>query len=142
MRQLEGSESSEVVGLICYFPLLQDLWISIFDSGSNNVDNASDTISTSPKLNGTLVLQTGGIGPIVPQLLHLPGGLHFVRICLLCPLECTDSIPDLVSRCSNTLESLQIRYYPMREYPLALVADGYTYRHHSPRHTWAATFPP
>ena len=37
-------------------------------------------------------------------------------------------MPDLVSRCSDTLESLQIRYYRMRAFYLAPVIDAYSYR--------------
>ena len=81
--------------------------------------NMLDPPSSSPKLNGSLVLQGGGI---ISRLLHLPGGLHFTRIEVSCTVEDAKLVPDLVSRCANTLESLELEYCACA-FPSTPVAD-------------------
>ena len=115
---------SEVIDLICSFPLLEDLFLW-FSASDNSVDHDWDTPSPSPKLNGTLLLKRGGSCLIIPRLLRLPGGLHFTQIQVSCPVDDSGSIPDLVLRCSDTLESLHIRYYPIRAFSPTLAADTY-----------------
>ena len=100
---------SEIFGLVCSFPLLEDLaLVSLY----SNCDVGRLGIpSTSPKLTGCLDLRTTNeIRPIVRQLLELPSGLHFSKIYLSCLEEDVESMTDMVSRCSDTLESLNIHY--------------------------------
>ena len=115
---------SEVIDLICSFPLLEDLFLW-FSAPDNRVDNNWDTPSTSPKLNGTLLLKRGGSCLIIPRLLRLPGGLHFTQIQVSCPVDDSESIPDLVLKCSDTLESLHVRYYHIRAFSPTDAADTY-----------------
>lgn len=74
-----------------------------------------DIPPTSPRLTGSLYLEiVRGIGPAVRRLCNLPGGLHFSKIATVCHCnEDVESTTGLVSRCSDTLESLDVsHYYP------------------------------
>jgi len=105
-----STPSSEIFGLVCSFPLLEDLALTTFDR-DGEVDRW-DIPSTSPKFTGYLNLRTvGGIGPVVHRLLELPSGLHFSKISVSCLNEDVESMIGLVSKCSNTLESLSVYYY-------------------------------
>jgi len=100
--------SFEVFDIICSFPLLEDLTLVLMARGAADGWTAP---LTSPKLTGSLNLipQTGGIGPAARRLLALPGGLHFAKIRVSCRGEAdAGAIRDLVSSCSDTLESLSI----------------------------------
>ena len=100
--------SLEVLDLICSFPLLEDLALVSFHQGND----ARNTPSTSPKLTGSLELSSfGGIRPAARRLLDLPNSLRFTKITVWCLSEDAESTTDLVSRCSDTLESLTISYY-------------------------------
>ena len=123
-RRKDHSGFSGIIHLICSFPLLEDLWLEFSVSG-NNIGDSWDTPSSSPKLSGVLTLHDSKACPIVPQLLRLPGGIHFAKIVVVCSTEVTQSIPDLVSRCSHTLESLVIRYYRSCAFPSSPVAGLY-----------------
>ena len=120
----EDGGFSELVHLICSFPLLEDILLGLSVSDSNSRD-AWDTPSSSPKLSGAFTLKENKIGPIIPRLLHLPGGVHFTDIAVACSIEVTQSVSDLVLRCSHTLESLIIRYFPPCAFPSSPVADLY-----------------
>lgn len=98
---------SEVLNLICSFPLLEDLALNHFSL--NGDSKGWDVPSTSPKLTGTLALDNNH-PPIVRGLLSLPNGLHFSKITLYRPVEDAGSVMELVSRCSGTLESLGVGY--------------------------------
>jgi hypothetical protein len=94
---------SEVLGLICSFPLLEDL---TFDHHTS-VGDTWDTPSTSPKLTGFLNMRGFGTAlSVARQLLGLPDGLHFTKIAFACIEEDVKPAMDLVSACSGTLESL------------------------------------
>ena len=101
---------SEIFGLVCSLPLLEDLALV-------SLDNNSETCvlgipPTSPKFTGSLDLRmVGRIRPIVRRLLDLPSGLHFSKISVSCLREDMETMTELVSRCSDTLESLSICYY-------------------------------
>ena len=112
---LSHAQPSEIFGLICSFPLLEDLQLFAFGY-RNGVDEWTPP-STSPRLTGSLQLHNmgGRMDPISRRLLVLPNGLNFTKIVLSCSNDETDSksITDLVSGCSNTLESLDVTdYYP------------------------------
>ena len=98
---------SEIFGLICSFPLLEDLSLVCSTVQKHWVRGAS---STSPRLTGFLELRLeGGIQSLVSQLLDLPSGLHFKRIAVQWLVqEDVVSTVDLLSRCSHTLEFLEI----------------------------------
>ena len=105
-----STPSSEIFGLVCSFPLLEDL--ALVSLGGNCEIDEWDIPSTSPKFTGSLDLRmVGGIGPIVHRLSELPGGLHFSKISVSCLKEDVESMVDLMSKCSDTLESLSIYYY-------------------------------
>ena len=104
-----SGSSSEMFGLVCSFPLLEDL--SIVSLHGNYEVGRLDIPSTSPKLTGCLDLRVAKIRPIVRRLLELPSGPHFSKIYLSCFKEDAELITDLVSKCSDTLKSLNIFYY-------------------------------
>jgi len=102
---------SEVFNLICSFPLLEDLWFDLgFDIATGSSTGGWVIPSTSPKLTGSLRMM-GNIRSTARQLCDLPDGLRFSKIMVWCPKEDVESIMQLVSRCSGTLESLSIYYY-------------------------------
>ena len=100
-------DSPEVLDLICSFPLLEDLALVPPGLGSEiwNIP------PTSLKLTGSLSLRgLRGICHSARRLLSLPNGLHFTKITVALD-EGTQSVIDLVSRCSDTLESFDVLYY-------------------------------
>ena len=108
--------SPEVLDLICSFPLLEDLSLAFLGHGSDTWN----TPSTSPKLTGSLNLNMfEGIRPLVCRLLGLPNGLRFTEVIVTSLEEDIKSTNDLVSRCSDTLESLSVCYYAPGMSPLA-----------------------
>ncbi|KAF9780878.1 hypothetical protein BJ322DRAFT_1112270 [Thelephora terrestris] len=102
-----SAPASQVFNLICSFPLLEDLWlyfVTIFGGA-----DGWDIPSTSPRLTGSLHLIDWDCS-VSRGLLDLPNGLHFTEITASCRVEDTVSLVDLVSRCSDNLESLDIAY--------------------------------
>ena len=108
--------SVEVFDLICSFPLLEDLALI---SPINDEADGWNAPVTSPKLTGSLTLQSiWEIRSITRRFCALPGGLHFTKITLGLSVEDSDSVMDLISRCSNTLESLKITcFFLMGTFP-------------------------
>ena len=116
-----GTSIPEILGLICSFPLLEDLSLRpTFETG-NHLWAAPPT---SPKLTGSLRLH-GKNRLITRRLLELPDGLHFSTIQLQFHGGDTDSrtMTDLVSKCSGTLKYLCLRYDPMSTSPLVSMVD-------------------
>lgn len=97
---------SEVFGLICSFPSLEDL--TLLSSGRNGADVCA-VPPASPKLNGVLCIGPG-IRFVVPKLLALPGVIHFRKITITCGIEDAESITPLVAGCSDSLKHLSILY--------------------------------
>ncbi|KAF9780879.1 hypothetical protein BJ322DRAFT_287430 [Thelephora terrestris] len=97
---------SQILCLICSFPLLQDL--SLRSAFANDNDKWASP-STSPKLTGSLLLNDENLS-VTRRLLELPDGLHFSGIRVRCRAEDLDSktMTDLVSKCSHTLETLSL----------------------------------
>ena len=103
--------------LICSFPLLEDLSLTGRDKSLLSDDDThgprSLGPSTSPAFTGSLnfYIRGKGAGNTARQLLELPNGLHFRKLVLS-----WDHKRDLwwnaelVTRCSHTLESLDITY--------------------------------
>ena len=102
---------SEVLDLICSFPLLEDVRLDgvVAESGTDQWHAPL----TSPKLTGLLHLNDKN-HLVARRLLDLPDGLHFSEILVVCPNE---SIAELVLRCSDTLESFTILYDPSGMFP-------------------------
>ena len=98
--------SSEVLDLICSLPHLEDLEI---DTANIVIDDVISRSSTSPPLTGTLTLNRGG-DQVANLLKSAPGGLRFRKI-ILGPYagERLKRVKDLVVRCSDTLECIEIR---------------------------------
>ena len=68
LRRCRGDGGfSEAIDLVCSFLILEDL-LPYFSAADNYTDNAWVTPSTSPKLSGSLALQSSGIGPFTPRL--------------------------------------------------------------------------
>ena len=113
--------TSEVLDLVSSFPLLEDLALVTLSPESD--PDGWNTPPTSPKLTGTLGLRTpGGTRPVARRLFDLPGGLHFSKFHVVFSEEETESVTDLVSRCSDTLESLTVFYCPLGAFPSSAVA--------------------
>ena len=120
------STSSEVFDLICSFPLLEDLALVNFCPEGGAVGwNAP---STSPKLTGSLNLTArDGINTATRRLLDFQGGLRFARITVACIGQDFGSATDLVSRCSGTLESLNVCCFPIGMFPsVSLIGQNLT----------------
>jgi len=101
--------TSEIFGLVCSFPLLEDLSL-VCPDGSK--DDRWDIPLTSPRFTGCLDLDmTGEIRPALRRLLELPSGLHFSKISMTYYDDEAELMMDLLSKCSDTLEYLGIYYY-------------------------------
>ena len=100
--------ASEVFGLICSFPLLEDL--ALVSQGYGHMDEGWSAPSTSPRFTGSLELRMAeGMQSTTRRLLGPPNGLHFTSIVVSWLSERDiGSTMDLVSRCSDTLQSLSI----------------------------------
>jgi len=105
-----SAPTSEIFSFVCSFPLLEDL--ALVSLGGNSEVDGWNVPSTSPKLTGCLDLRMlGGIRPVVRRLSELPSGLRFSKISVACLKEDVESMMGLMSKCSDTLESLSIYYY-------------------------------
>jgi len=113
---------SEIFGLICSFPLLKDLALHCMKPEPR--DGQWTAPSTSPKLTGSLELSggIGGVQLITCRLLDLPNGLHFtkIRVSWLCGRDIAPTA-DLVSRCSGTVQSLEVTSCFTGTFPLVSV---------------------
>jgi len=112
----------DVFDLICSFPLLENLELTVLygDADGRNVP------STSPKLTGSLNLRVfRSACSVTRRLLELPGGLHFSKINAVFLDGNAQSVKDLVSGCSDTLEYLTIFHYPPGAFPSAPVTIQY-----------------
>ena len=113
----------EVFDLICSFPLLEDL--ALVSLRSEGAAAGWTPPSASPRLTGSLELSTfGEIRSATSRLLEFPD-LRFTKITVSCMGEDFGSVMDLASRCSGTLESLNIYCSFMGEFPSAS-AIGHT----------------
>jgi len=123
VRSLRLTHTSfEVFDLICSFPLLEDLEFVEFRPGSGTAEWSAP--STSPKLTGSLDLRSmGGIYLAIRRLLDFPDGLHFAGITASCFDGDFESLADLASRCSGTLEYLNLYCFSPGESPPAEFHD-------------------
>ena len=113
----------EVFNFICSFHLLENLELR-HNKLEGNIDEW-DPPSASPKLTGSLTLD-GSCTPIMRGLLCLPGGLHFSKVTVLHPIDGAESMVELASKCSNTLESLCIQHSSSSTFPQVPVADQHS----------------
>lgn len=135
---------SEVLSMVCSFPLLEDL--SLHPELTGGSIDGWDVPMSSPKLTGCLSLrdEIRGVGR---GLLDLPAGLHFTKIMTWCPAGNAELIMELVSRCSHTLESLYVDFClsGASRTPPPLDLSGVTrlksveFRFGNPRVQWIAT---
>jgi len=98
---------SEILSLICSFPLLEDLYLHHVSRKTD--DETWKTPPNSPKLTGTLQL-TGCNFSIACGLLAFPNGLNFSQVSLVLPVRDAQFIMALIPKCSETLESLTVGY--------------------------------
>ena len=113
--------SFEVFDLVCSFPLLEDLALVNFRHWSGTKWSAP---STSPKLTGSLDLSSvGEICLAIRRLLEFPDGLRFAKITASYFDGDIKSMTDLVSRCSDTLECLDLHCFSPGEFPPAEYYD-------------------
>ena len=115
---------SQVFNLIRSFPLLEDLVLMGHDPGKDGDPNGLQTVipSTSPALTGSLTLMIfGGMGGMAQRLLNLSGSLRFRKLGFLWGHTADPQwITELVTRCSDSLESLSVTRAPLREFVLIL----------------------
>ena len=116
--------TTDIFDLICSFPLLEDL--VLFDLLHSEVGEL-DTPSTSPKFTGYLDLNVEwGLDTVAYRLCTLPNGLRFTKITMEFGIGTIDPIMDLVSACSNTLESLTVNCFMMLGmFPSAYIIGQY-----------------
>ena len=115
---------SEVPDLICALPLLEDLSLVCFYD--RHLDEAWNKAPLSlPRFTGTLELRLeGGIRFFARQLLDLPNGPHFNEIAVeWSRIDDVELTIDLVSRCSGTLESLEISNFVPCAFPSAIISS-------------------
>ena len=101
----------QIVDIVRSLPLLEDLLLS-----GSDIDGQLDGLpaiappSTPLTLTGTLdILVSSRIARTLGRVLELPGGLHFQKIQLsLCYAQDIPLVTELVTACSDTLESLDI----------------------------------
>jgi hypothetical protein len=101
---------SQVLGLVCSSPLLEDLIIRNHRMGNDEDDGTTFQPSTSPALTGTLeIYLPNGVEYTTRRLLGLPNGLHFRKLGFTwCLEEDLWWMVDLVAGCSDTLECFDI----------------------------------
>ena len=129
---------SEIFSFVCSFPLLEDLSLApLCDTTTAHEWNVPPT---SPKFTGTLNVRTPyGIDSVVRCLVELPDGLRFTSIELFFDSGGTESVTNLLSKCSETLESLKMCCLVTRKPPSLASAIGQrltTTCGHSPGHTF------
>ena len=125
----------DVFGLVCSFPFLKHLALVALHPESDA--DRYNTPSTSPKLTGSLDLgMFGSARPVIRRLLDLPDGLHFSKITMLFVNDDVESATDLVSSCSDTLESLVILCLPLSAFPSVPVTCQYLTVTRGRRRVW------
>jgi len=137
VRSLRLSQTTpDVFGLICSFPLLENLALNALEGDADGWN----TPSTPPKLTGSLDLRMSGRAhSVTRRLLELPGGLRFSRVNAVFFDEDAESVKDLVSGCSDTLEFLSIVYCPQSAFPSVPVTVPYLTAVRRHTHTWGAS---
>ena len=121
-------QTSQIFGLISSLPVLKDLTLvtdgpEIGDGLGFNAPPSITRSPTSPAFTGTLDLSmyTSMLGLPVGQLLDLPNGLYFRKLALSwCYKEDLRWVAELVVRCSDALECLDISCYYQGTFVLAL----------------------
>ena len=129
---------SETFGFVCSFPLLEDLFL--VPPGNDRMIRKWSIPSTSPKFTGTLDLRPcHGMNTAVRYLVQLPDGLRFTEIRLFFASRDAEAVTNLLSNCSETLESLRIGYFMTCEFSLLASTVGQcliTTCEHSPGYTF------
>ena len=112
--------SSNILALVCSFPLLEDLTVSNVGT-INGIDQngAAFRPLTLPKFTGTLTLE-GHLEVITTRMLDLPGDLHFKEIVWKVHHIETEGyecwwMAALMKRCFHTLEYIDIDFHLSRE---------------------------
>ena len=117
---------TQIFDLVRSSPLLEDLALSGRDLSSGNDDTPREpqTVgpSPSPVFTGSLDLDIiEGMGNIAHRLLNLPNGLHFRKLTFWWVHgEDLRWIIELVRKCSNTLECLDVKCHPPCTFVLVL----------------------
>ena len=116
--------ATEVSDRICSFPLLENL--VLYNLCPESDTDGWGTPPTSLKLTGALDLRMHGARPVTRRLLDLsPGGLLFSSINTTISDDDAESVADMVSRWSDTLEVLNILCRPSYAPPSTLVTNRY-----------------
>ena len=115
---------SQTFNLVRSFPLLEEVGHNGWEGDGNDLHEQRTVVTSTsgPVFTGTLELLLGGFGSTARRLLDLPGGLRFRKLVLL--WHCVRDfrwIMELVVKCSDTLESLNIMCHPLRKFVLVLL---------------------
>ena len=105
---------SQVIDLVCYFPLLEDFTLFGRDDKYYDEPQSVNSSGTSPVLTGSLGLHLiWGNARIINRLLDLPNGLRFRNLEFMSSsIEDIVSVGKLVDTCSDTLEYLNVWHQP------------------------------
>ena len=106
----------EIFNLISSFPLLGDLELKRGDRWRNIDGRDIPSIPSKPTASSDL---EGDYRPIGRGPLCLPDRSRLSRIIISRPVEDAKTVMDLVSKCSDTLESLCVEYVPFGAFPSA-----------------------
>ena len=126
---LEGllAPPQELLDLVCSFPSLKNLELNV-STYHYTLANEWKAPSNSPTLAGTLQLR-GKIGYIAGKLSDLPNGLRPVKVTMEGDVESASLMNNLLSKCSDTLESFHIGFrYELGACSSASVVDQTPYR--------------
>ena len=96
--------AQEVFDFICSFPLLEDLRVV----GDGLLDRTPNGNALLPKLTGTFAFEPRN-PDFMERFLNLPVDLHFREIVYV-NQEGDEYLTELVERCSNTLECVEIKH--------------------------------
>ena len=116
----------QIFNLVLSSPLLEELTLSgrsLLSSDGDDSHGSQTMVSLiPPALTGSLELHVlGGVGYPTRRLLGLPGGLHFRKLALsLFQEDDIRWITELVARCVDTLECLDVDCHPPCAFVLVL----------------------
>ena len=99
----------EVINFVCSFPALEPLSLCSPEDLEREKCDDWDTPPTSPRFTGSLFLHYND-RQITRKLPDLPGGLHFSNVSVLSFSQDGDLVKKLVSKCSDSLESLCVEF--------------------------------
>ena len=99
----------ELFDLVCSFPSLEELYLNIRSTDNDTVTDERKAPSNSPTLAGSHELH-GEVRSVAWKWPDLPNTLHKVSVTMAGDVKSASLTSDLLSKCSDTLEFLNIRF--------------------------------